>query len=86
LKGLENVDVQKLQAMERWDKDTHDAVVWVRSNRDKFRMEVFETPFMRLNVKDKRFTHAIEACFSANQMKVTCAGLVINDLTDNELN
>ena len=86
LKALENVDVQKLQAMERWDKDTHDAVVWVRNNRDKFRMEVFETPFMRLNVKDKRFIHAIDACFTANQMRVTSTSFVMNDRAEGDLN
>jgi hypothetical protein len=70
LKRLNNVDVQKLRMMERWDKDTHDAIIWVRENRNLFKMEVFETPFMRFSVRDKRFTNAIEACFGATQMKV----------------
>ncbi len=56
--------------MERWDKDTHDAIVWVRNNRHLFRMEVFETPFMRITIKDKKYTNAVEACFSVSQMRV----------------
>jgi hypothetical protein len=57
--------------MERWDKDTYDAIIWVRNNRDLFRMEVFETPYMRLSVKDQKYTNAVEACFNANQLKVS---------------
>ena len=70
LQELDNVDVQRLQAMERWDKDTYDAIIWVRNNKDLFKMEVFETPYMRLSVKEKRYANAVEACFNANQLKV----------------
>ena len=70
MKELDNVDVQRLQAMERWDKDTYDAIIWVRNNKNLFKMEVFETPYMRLTVKDKKYANAIEACFNANQLKV----------------
>ncbi|KAF8967457.1 P-loop containing nucleoside triphosphate hydrolase protein [Flammula alnicola] len=69
LKKQDNDDVRKLAMMQRWDKDTHDAILWVRRNRNLFKMEVFETPFMRLNVKDKRFTNSVEACFATNQLK-----------------
>ena len=62
--------MQKLNSLARWDKDTHDAILWVRQNRNLFKMEVFETPFMRLNVKDKRYTNAVEACFSSTQLRV----------------
>ena len=70
LRELANVDLQRLHAMERWDKDTHDAIVWVRNNRHLFRMEVYETPFMRIAIKDKKYTNAVEACFSVSQMRV----------------
>jgi len=56
--------------MERWDKDTYDAILWVRNNRDLFKMEVFETPFMRLSVKNPAYAHAVETCFGGNQLKV----------------
>jgi hypothetical protein len=70
LKKQDNADVQKLNSLRRWDLDTHDAIVWLRQNRNLFKMEVFETPFMRLNVKDKRYTNAVEACFSNAQLRV----------------
>jgi hypothetical protein len=56
--------------MERWDKDTYDAIIWVRNNRNLFKMEVFETPYMRLSVKRKEYANAVEACFNGNQLKV----------------
>ena len=70
LKKQDNADVQKLNSLIRWDKDTHDAILWVRQNRNLFKMEVFETPFMRLNVKDKRYTNAVEASFNSSQLRV----------------
>lgn len=66
----DNADVQKLQMMLKWDPDTHDAIVWLRQNKHRFKMEVFEPPFMCLNIKDRRYANAIEACFNANQLKV----------------
>lgn len=70
LQELDNVDVQRLQAMERWDKDTYDAILWVRNHRDLFKMEVFETPYMRLSIKNQAYAHAVETCFGGNQLKV----------------
>ena len=70
MKKLDNVDVQKLTAMRKWDPETHDAIVWVRNNRHLFKMEVFETPFMRLSMKNRDFADAVESCFSTTQMKV----------------
>ncbi|KAF9528049.1 P-loop containing nucleoside triphosphate hydrolase protein [Crepidotus variabilis] len=73
MKELDNVDTQRLEAMARWDIDTADAIRWVRDNRDKFKMEVFETPFMRLTIPDKKFADAVEACFNSNQIKTFVA-------------
>lgn len=70
LKKQDSADVQKLQMMAKWDIDTHDAILWLRANKNKFRMEVFEPPFMSLSVKDRRYANAIEACFAGNQIKV----------------
>ena len=70
LKKQDDADVQKLQMMAKWDRDTHDAILWLRANKNKFRMEVFEPPFMSLSIKDRRYTNAIEACFAGNQIKV----------------
>ena len=54
----------------KWDPDTYDAILWLRKNKDKFRMEVFEPPLMCLTLKDRRYTNAVEACFTGNQIKV----------------
>ena len=36
-------------------------------------MQVFEPPVLSVNVQDKRYADAIEACFSNNDMKVSLA-------------
>lgn len=33
-------------------------------------MEVFEPPLLSVNVQDRRYASAVEACFSNNDMKV----------------
>ncbi|KAJ8594009.1 hypothetical protein M405DRAFT_543679 [Rhizopogon salebrosus TDB-379] len=47
-----------------------DAVVWLRNNQEKFKMEVFEPPMICCTVPDKRFTNAVEACFTADHLKI----------------
>ncbi|KAK0188724.1 P-loop containing nucleoside triphosphate hydrolase protein [Armillaria mellea] len=73
LKRLDNVEVRKLQKLAQWDRDTADAVVWYRNNKDKFRMEVFEPPYLSVNVPDHAFASAVEMAFSANNMKTFVA-------------
>lgn len=70
LRRLDDANNRKLEAVGRWSRDTHDTVLWLRENQHKFKMEVFEPPMICLTVPDKRFTNAIEACFSGNQMLV----------------
>ncbi|KAJ3553657.1 hypothetical protein NM688_g3492 [Phlebia brevispora] len=69
LQKLNSADHQKLANLGRWDKDCADTVVWLRENKHRFRMEIFEPPFLSVNISDKRFTAAIEACFGGNEMK-----------------
>ncbi|KAJ3504973.1 hypothetical protein NLJ89_g7660 [Agrocybe chaxingu] len=75
LAAQNNVDVQKLEMMKKWDRDVADAIVWVRENRHKFKMEVFETPFMRMAMKNngRNFTNQVEACISSGQMRTLVA-------------
>jgi hypothetical protein len=70
IQALNNADVQKLEALTRWHRDTGDTVKWLRQNRHRFKMEIFEPPMLSISVPDKRFVNAIEACFSANDMQV----------------
>ena len=62
---------RKLVELEKWDRDSADAVRWLRKNQDKFRMQVFEPPLLILNVPDWRFTDAVEGCFNSNQIRVS---------------
>lgn len=71
LKRLDDVDVQKLHKLQNWDRDTHDAILWLRQNKHRFKMEVFEPPLMCLTVPKKQFINAVESCFSAPQLKVS---------------
>jgi hypothetical protein len=45
-------------------------VVWLRGNKTKFKMEVFEPPVLSMTVPDRKFADPVEACFNVNQMKV----------------
>ncbi|EIW76265.1 P-loop containing nucleoside triphosphate hydrolase protein [Coniophora puteana RWD-64-598 SS2] len=68
-KKLEDERHRKLQRLGQWDKDHADAVIWLRNNHEKFKMEVFEPPMISCSVPDGRYINAVEACFSANQLK-----------------
>jgi len=70
MKNLEDERHRKLQNLGAWDRDMADAVVWLRNNQDKFKMEVFEPPMICCTVPDKRFINAVEACFTADHLKV----------------
>ena len=70
IQALDNVDTQKLEALGRWHSDTAETVKWLRQNKHRFKMEIFEPPMLSISVPDKRFVNAIEACFSANDMQV----------------
>ena len=44
LRGIEDVDRQRLSQLSDHYKDVHDAIVWLRQNRDKFRANIYEPP------------------------------------------
>lgn len=60
----------KLRNLSSWDRDVGEAVRWLRNNKDKFRMEVFEPPALSVRVPDQAFAAAVENSFNASQMKV----------------
>ncbi|KAH9482179.1 Structural maintenance of chromosomes protein 5 [Psilocybe cubensis] len=62
LTKLADDDAQKLNHIARWDRTAYEAILWVRKNRDLFKMEVFETPYMRVTMKDLRYANVLEAC------------------------
>lgn len=56
--------------MLRWHKDTHDAILWLRSHKHLFKMEVFEPPYMCMTVPDKRYQDSVEALINSAQLRV----------------
>ncbi|KAG5651262.1 hypothetical protein H0H81_009306, partial [Sphagnurus paluster] len=69
LKQLDDVNLRKMQSLYKWDRDCHDAVLWLRKNKDLFKMEVFEPPVLSMTVSDRRFVDAVEACFGSFQLR-----------------
>ena len=70
LQQLDNVDHQRLVNLRRMDADTADAIAWLRNNRDKFKMEVFEPACISARVTEMRYVDQVEACINFNQFKV----------------
>ncbi|TRM70021.1 P-loop containing nucleoside triphosphate hydrolase protein [Schizophyllum amplum] len=50
LNGLAHHENMQLVKLKNMDRDAADSVVWLRQNRDKFRMEVVEPAFISLSV------------------------------------
>ncbi|KAJ7493281.1 P-loop containing nucleoside triphosphate hydrolase protein [Mycena galericulata] len=61
LKSLDDADAVKLRNLTQWDRDVGETVRWLRENKDKFRMEVFEPPCA---------IPAVENSFNQSQMKM----------------
>ncbi|KAJ7619283.1 P-loop containing nucleoside triphosphate hydrolase protein [Roridomyces roridus] len=70
LKSLDDAGAVKLQNLIRWDRDVGEAVRWLRNNKAKFKMEVFEPPVLSVTVPNKAFATLVENCFGGNQMKM----------------
>ena len=46
LAKLRDVDSQKLNVVRRRDKDTYEAIMWLRQHRDDFEDAIYEPPMM----------------------------------------
>ncbi|RZB38652.1 structural maintenance of chromosomes protein 5 [Asbolus verrucosus] len=51
---LENVKQQRLNYLQRVDRDAYEAVLWLREHKHLFREEVFEPVMLELNVLDPK--------------------------------
>jgi len=60
-----------MAVLANFNKDTHDAVLWLRANKHQFRMEVIEPAIISLTVPDRRFADAVESSFNGTQLKVS---------------
>ncbi|KAI5121182.1 hypothetical protein M0805_005983 [Coniferiporia weirii] len=69
LKRLDDAAHRRLDALLKWDKDVGEVVRWLRNNGHRFKMEVIEPACLSLDVKDSRFSDAIEGAFSVTQLK-----------------
>ena len=60
---MENVDNQKLEALRRYDRQTYDAVIWLRNNGHMFSGTVYE-PIVTQVIKFGAisYTHAMQFC------------------------
>ncbi|KAF8329916.1 hypothetical protein F5887DRAFT_1182074 [Amanita rubescens] len=73
LKKLDNVLELKLQNMHNWDRDTHAVILWLRKNQQRFKMPILEPPAILVNVPNKAFGDAVEACFNSAQLRTFVA-------------
>ncbi|KIK65311.1 hypothetical protein GYMLUDRAFT_38753 [Collybiopsis luxurians FD-317 M1] len=73
LNNLDSVDHQKLQLLQRFNRDTGDAVLWLRANKSKFKMAIIEPALMTLTVPDRRYQAAVENMMGAGRMKTFVA-------------
>ncbi|KAK9486669.1 P-loop containing nucleoside triphosphate hydrolase protein [Lipomyces starkeyi] len=68
IKTLEMVSNQKLRHVQEVDRETFDAVIWLRQNKHIFKNEVFEPPILTLTMIDQNLTDAIESVVHRTQM------------------
>ncbi|XP_067932428.1 structural maintenance of chromosomes protein 5-like isoform X2 [Watersipora subatra] len=69
LKRIRDIDSQKLNMVNKRDRDTYNAIMWLRGNRSKFEGIIYEPPLMTLNVRDRANAKYIENSISFNNMK-----------------
>ena len=82
LRALDDAGQRKLEGLKRWDPVAHEGVIWLRQNQHQFEKEIIEPPCLCLDVKDKRYADAVEACVNANQMKVIRVFLFLGVVAD----
>ena len=73
LQRLDNHAHQKLEHLRRFDADAADVVDWLRANRAKFRMEIFEPALLCVTVPNRHYVDAVEACFGGPQLRTFVA-------------
>ncbi|XP_008568269.1 PREDICTED: structural maintenance of chromosomes protein 5 [Galeopterus variegatus] len=60
---------QKEDKLRQRYRDTYDAVLWLRNNRDKFKQRVFEPIMLMINMKDNKNAKYIENHISSNDLR-----------------
>ncbi|EFA05955.1 structural maintenance of chromosomes protein 5 [Tribolium castaneum] len=57
---IDNVKQQRLNYLQRVDRDAYEAVVWLRNNRNLFKGEIYEPIMLELNVLDSKNAMYVE--------------------------
>lgn len=58
---MQNVRNQRLRLLLKFDRHTHDAVVWLEQHRHLFKDHVFEPILLSVNVRDPSYISQVEA-------------------------
>ena len=61
LSRMENVRTQRLDILQRRDRDTFSAIQWLRDNQHLFRQPILEPVAISVNIKDRRYEAQVEA-------------------------
>ncbi|TBU05220.1 structural maintenance of chromosomes protein 5, partial [Hamiltosporidium magnivora] len=57
---LTESDSRKLEQLKKYHYDTYQAVVWLRANKNIFKDEIIEPPFLHINLKDLKYSQEVE--------------------------
>ncbi|XP_008840973.1 structural maintenance of chromosomes protein 5 isoform X2 [Nannospalax galili] len=66
---FDNLMNQKEDKLRQRFRDTYDAVLWLRNNRDKFKQRVCEPIMLTINMKDNKNAKYIENHISSNDLR-----------------
>ena len=58
---MENVRNQRLDMLQKKDRQTFDAIHWLRENQHLFREPILEPIAVSVNIKDRRYEAQVEA-------------------------
>ena len=61
LSRMENVRTQRLDMLQRRDRDTFSAIQWLRDNQHLFHQPILEPVAISVNIKDRRYEAQVEA-------------------------
>ncbi|KAF7364526.1 Structural maintenance of chromosomes protein 5 [Mycena venus] len=70
LRGLDSVEARKLGNLTQWNRDCGDAVRWLRDNKGRFKMTVFEPPALSVTMfvcQCKEDYDLLNSCINDNQ-------------------
>ncbi|KAI0774684.1 P-loop containing nucleoside triphosphate hydrolase protein [Trametes elegans] len=73
LQQLDSQAHQKSEALRHNDPDCYAVVNWLRENKHRFRMEIFEPATLCVTVPNRAYIDAVESCFGLTQLKTFVA-------------